>query len=141
MGTIVMIFFGQLQSSSLCFFFKLVWLGYFQTVIIHITNTSNSKNLAGKQPNYFVWTFTNIKFLVKQTLVLTEVEVRAFNLSENVFFFPQTRERERAEPKATTEVIFCIFASSATFGRARWGRRERIYNTTSIHNGYHHRRH
>ena len=69
MGTIVMIFFGQLQSSSLCFFFKLVWLWYFQTVIIHITNTSNSKNLAGKQPNYFVWTFTNIKFLVKQTLV------------------------------------------------------------------------
>ena len=60
-------------------------------------------------------------------LVLTEVEVRAFNLSENVFFSLRLeKERERAEPKGTTEVIFCIFASSATFGRARWGRREDI---------------
>ena len=69
MGTIVVIFLGSCRVLVYVFFFKLVWLGDFQTVIIHITNPSNSKNLAGKQPNYFVWTFTNIKFLVKQTLV------------------------------------------------------------------------
>ena len=41
-------FLGSCRVLVYVFFFKLVWLGYFQTVIIHITNTSNSTNLAGK---------------------------------------------------------------------------------------------
>ena len=85
----VMIFFGQVVDLQFMFCFQTCLTRVFSNPHNSHTNTSNSKKLAGKQPNYFVWTFINIKFLVKQTLIFIQQCVVYGNM-----LFPSIERRD-----------------------------------------------